>query len=311
MVGRRADARYCSDSCRALASSANRKRNETKRTVSDNRPAQVATVTAIRPPGPLTWEPPSEPRSAYRTAEPCPACGNPLMAEPRGIWRACGTCGGLVTPPGVTAPYASGSNAPQRQVKSQRERDLEALALAGRKGVMLAQLRALADDDRLHPESLPKVEWFAEQVRAAGTDARLDELAELLAVAGIRRRRWWQGQPAAIEAPVYDDEDQAGGLDYDDEDDEDDEYPARAVLATPASIAAQQHRTQPQPMTWADAIAVSGWRLSPTIGGCQIVEESRLCGAETTNSITGGWLCGRHYYALCQVITNARHGRPA
>jgi len=80
---------------------------------------------------------------------------------------------------------------------------------------MLAQLAAMAADDRLHPESVPVVEWLTGEVRAAGTSTRLDELAELAAdpAAGIRRRRWWQDQPAAIEADGWDHDDdyQDGG----------------------------------------------------------------------------------------------------
>ncbi|HET9969190.1 MAG TPA: hypothetical protein VFQ68_13225 [Streptosporangiaceae bacterium] len=55
-------------------------------------------------------------------------------------------------------------------------------------------------------------------------------------------------------------------------------------------------------ITWGGALAVLGWRLCPTIGGCQVVEASQLCGAETTRRITGGWVCGPHYSALCSVI---------
>ncbi|HVB44892.1 MAG TPA: FtsK/SpoIIIE domain-containing protein [Streptosporangiaceae bacterium] len=65
----------------------------------------LATVSAIRPDEPLTWEPPSEPRRSYRTAEPCQACGQPLIAGPRGTWRACVH---LVVPPAVSVPYARG-----------------------------------------------------------------------------------------------------------------------------------------------------------------------------------------------------------
>jgi integrase len=96
---------------------------------------------------------------------------------------------------------------------------------------MLAQLDRLADDDRLDPESLPVVEWFRDEVKAAATGGRLDELAALLPQAGIRRRRWWHGRPALDSAGYLDDEDQA------DEDDAD-ELPAAGVpvraIAAPA-----------------------------------------------------------------------------
>lgn len=72
--------------------------------------------------------------------------------------------------------------------------------------------------------------------------------------------------------------------------------------ARPAVVAAAARPPVPE-ITWGSALAVLGWRLSPTIGGCQIVKASQLCGAETTRKITGGWVCGPHYSALCSVIT--------
>jgi hypothetical protein len=242
--------------------------------------------------GPAVWEPPSEPRGVRPAGEPCPHCGEPMVyPEPRGTIRVCLSCGKRVTPPAVLAPYERGAGV-TRAAKSQRERDLEALGLAGRKGLMLGQLRALADDDRLDPASVLKVEWFAEQVKAAASAARLDELAALFGEAGIRRRRWWQQPPAALTAGYADDDD--GQADE----------PA-AVPAAPASAAGQQQRA----MTWADAIAASGWRITPTVGGCQIVDErAGHCAADTSSPAIpdgrGGhaWLCNRHYGTLARVI---------
>ena len=94
-------------------------------------------------------------------------------------------------------PYARGEAASRRQVKSQAERDLEVLALEDRKGPMLDQLDALADDDELDTASRRKVGWFRDQVESAQSDARLDELAALFPRAGIRRRRWWHDEPVA------------------------------------------------------------------------------------------------------------------
>jgi hypothetical protein len=85
------------------------------------------------------------------------------------------------------------------------------LALAGRKGIMLGQLRALADDGRLGPASVLKVEWFAEQVKAAPGAARLDEMAALFGEAGIRPRRWWQPRPAALTVGYADEDDGEDG----------------------------------------------------------------------------------------------------
>jgi DNA-directed RNA polymerase subunit RPC12/RpoP len=259
----------------------------------------------LRPPGQVAqllqdaaagiWNPPSEPRAPGRSADPCPRCGAAAYASPRGTVRACPGCSTRVTPPAVLAPYRRDSSAAARQVKSQRERDLEALGLARRKGVMMAQLAALAADERLDPASVPVVEWFREQVKDAASDGRLDELAALLPEAGIRRRHWWQGQPAAITAGYADEDDEP----EEGEDDDEDQAADEMRLATPASIAAQQHRAQPSRMTWADAIAVCGWRLSLTVGGCQIVNErSQLCGAQTARPVTGGWVCAGHYDAL-------------
>jgi hypothetical protein len=250
-----------------------------------------------------TWDPPSDPRHARQSADPCPSCGGITHASPRSTVRVCPACQTRATPPGVLAPYQRNGHAAARQVKSQRERDLEALGLARRKGVMLGQLAALAADDRLDPASLPVVEWFREQVKDAASDGRLDELAALLPEAAIQRRRWWQGQPAAITAGYADEDDEPDDGEDDDEDQADEH---EAPLATPASIAGQQWRSQPAQMTWADALAACGWRLAPTVGGCQVVDLGRLCAAEITNSITGGWVCGDHYLALCRVIYEAR-----
>jgi hypothetical protein len=212
--------------------------------------------------------------------------------------RACLACSTRITPPGVLAPYRRDGQAPARQVKSQRESDLEALDLAGRKGVMLAQLRAVADDDRLHPESLPKIEWFAEQVKGAKTDARLDELAGLLGEAGIRRRRWWQGQPAAITAG------------YSDEDGEPDEYgddgdqgapglrpvpETRAPLADySAEMAMRQWRWQPHGVQLCGLIHMTphGWHDMPP-------EE---CMNRAAVLIAGGAICESCRYALSQPM---------
>lgn len=241
------------------------------------------------------WDPPSEPREVRVTAEPCPHCGEArVYAEPRGTIRVCVGCRKRVTPPGVLAPYERGTEV-TRAAKSQRERDLEALDLAERKGVMLGQLHDLTAEDKLTPGSAMKAEWFAEQVKAATTGTRLDELAERFKDAGIRRRHWWHDRPAL--SAGYDDEDDEDGYDEDDEPD------TTVVLATPASIAVQQHRAQLHRMTWAEAIAAFGWRLSPVADGCQIINLGRVCGTWSEHHIGDGWVCGSHHAMLCHVIT--------
>ena len=104
------------------------------------------------------------------------------------------------------------------------EVDRAAIELARLKGAMLRQLAALTADNRLDPESLPIVEWFDHEARAARTEERLEELADLLPGAGIRRRHWWQGSPEALD---HDDDD------HDDDDQSAPEISARTQLALP------------------------------------------------------------------------------
>jgi hypothetical protein len=205
------------------------------------------------------------------------------------------------------APYERGAGA-VRTAKSQRERDLEAIAVASRKGVMLAELGQLAADDRLHPQSRTVVEWFAEQVKAAGADGRLDELAALLPKAGIKYRRFWQGRPALPSgyAEADEDEDDYPG-DHDGHDGQDDE--AAALPAVPPVAAAAGG--QPRRMTWAMALTALGWRLYPVVddGGCQVMGPRGRCGdPETPHHIGGhtgpGWVCSPHHAALCTAISN-------
>lgn len=203
-----------------------------------------------------------------------------------------------VTPPAVLAPYRRDSTEAARQVKSQRERDLEALGLARRKGVMLTELAAHADDDRLDPAGVPVIDWFREQVKDAASDGRLDELAALWPEAGIRRRHRWQGQPAAITA----------GYDYDDDED-DQEGDDTAPLATPASIATQQWRAT---VDYAAELAAREWRWQPHGAGlCQLIHMKphgwdyvppEECINRAEHVIPGGVVCASCYYALNQPL---------
>jgi len=220
-------------------------------------------------------------------------------------------------PAAVAAPYEHGA---QRQVVSQREHDLGAISLARRKGMMLAQLDALAADDRLHPESVPVVEWLAGEVRAAGTSGRLDDLAALVAdpAAGIRRRHFWQGQPPdalegeIVEGEIVDDEDvpyfydTAGQLAPGIWDGS-----AWVPAAPRLAIAASPAMPAPAPpgMTWADALAAGCWQLMPAPGGCQVAESGQPCAGRPGYRITGGWACSHHYQQLSLIISDAR--RPA
>lgn len=267
--------------------------------------ARSASTTQVRATAAAAaaWEPPSEPRRPRESADPCPRCGGITHASPRGTVRVCLGCRTRVTPPAVLAPYQRDGTTAARAVKSQRERDLEALSLARRKGLMLGQLAALAADERLDPASLPVVEWFREQVKDAASDGRLDELAALLPEAGIRRRHWWHGQPAAITAgyPDEDDEDQADEL-------------AAAPLAAPASLAAQPGRAA---VDYAAELAAREWRWEPHGAGlCQLIHMKphgwdyvppQECINRAEHAIPGGAVCGSCYYALNQPLV--RRGR--
>jgi predicted nucleic acid-binding Zn ribbon protein len=290
----RADKRFCSDSCRALVSYS---RNASRKAKAQVTASSTAAITPIRPDVAPVWDPAGQPQRPYLTAESCPDCGVTLYASPRGTIRVCAACRKQITPAAVLAPYERGDAAAVRVVKSQAERDLEAIALARRKGTMLIQLGALADDDRLDPASLPVVDWFRDEVKDARSGVRLDELDELLPQAGIRRRRWWQGQPA-VQAPEWDEDD--------DEDQAVDagRYP-QAIEAAPLAVVAQRRE-----MTAADALDVLGWRLTPTTGGCQVVKGESLCGAETRQLLSGRWVreayvCNPCYRAVCKVIHDA------
>jgi hypothetical protein len=298
--GKRADARYCGDLCRNAANRASRSDPIRSAAPARQAPGKQAVDPAARV-EPASWEPATGPRQAYQTDDACPDCGAMLLAGPRGTWRVCGSCRRPVVLAAVSRPYERGQ---QRQVVSQREKDLAALALARRKGMMLAQLATLAADERLHPESQPAVEWYSAEVRAATSESRLDELAELAdgPDSGIRRRRWWQGRPAPIGAPDWPEDDD----DDDDQGDDDDRPAAPAPLAIEAAPA-------PSPaLTWAAALDACGWRLSPVIGGCSVIDERGHCGAQpNTHHVVGrnethAWLCDQHFGHIVRVISISR-----
>jgi hypothetical protein len=191
----------------------------------------------------------------------------------------------VVEPAGVRAPYDRETPA-VRQVKSQRERDLDAIALAQDKGVMLSQLDALAADPKLHPASLPVLEWFRAEVRDAASAARLAELVTLLPESGIRRRHWWQGEPEAIEADAWnEDDDEDAGYAYDDEDQADDEPPAVAVA--PAAL---------MPHQWPAGLSMEAPRRD---GRCQVRDARRgRCTRPGTREVPLAVVCDDHYRIL-------------
>jgi hypothetical protein len=240
------------------------------------------------------WEPPSEPPRPVLVDESCPDCGSLLWAGGRGTRRVCAACGGSVVPHGVRAPYERG--AAVRRVRSQRERDLEALDVAGRKGVMLRQLRTLADDERLASGSAPKVEWFAEQVRAAQSGARLDELAALLPEAGIRRAHWWQGAAPAL------------GAAYDGDEDDDDEGPrphAQALAVVTGTARGEAPSGPAAPLS--AVLARLGWRVNGSVRDpwCQVADGAGDCQRASRETLGGMRLCGEHHRELARCATSA------
>jgi hypothetical protein len=286
-----ARAAYCSDSCRAQAFRS-RSRNETEHAVTEKaRSPRTRTVAVIAANDPApTWDPPGEPRKPYQTTEPCPWCEGPLHATPCGTWRVCLACKHRVTPRGVKAPYEHGTQG-ARQVKNQRERDQEAKALAAARGKLKADLSRMLDDDKLTPESRGLLEWYVAEVGHAPTMARLDDLTEQSKGEKIRHQHFWQGQPEALGAPDYDDEDQ--DEDYDDTDD----YP-RAIQAAPAP--AVDYDTE---------LAAREWKLEPHGAGICAVVKSKThgydygygpqeCRQRAERAIPGGYVCGSCHDAL-------------
>lgn len=278
------------------------------------------------------WDPPSQSRLARWVAEQCPQCGaGKLAASPRGTVRECESCG-FVTPRGVTAPYERGTGS-TREARSQRERDDDAKKTVILAGEFLRRVRELADDPRIHPASGDLLGWYEEEIGKAKTARNAARLAELAAefdadrkAGAIRRHHWWQGQPAAITTGDDDEDDDFADEEDDDfadddedgEFDEDDAQGTAVVLAAPASVAEQQHRAQPQEMTWVEALAVNGLRMMPLPewDGCQIVNQSgNRCGSpETTHHVgppnqMGGWACSPHYYLLTQTIAETNRAR--
>lgn len=231
----------------------------------------------------------TEPRHAYETAERCPDCETPLIASPRGTWRACGPCKYMLIPATAAAPYEHGT---QRQVVSQHDRDLEALALAGRKGALLGQLRRMTDIG-LDDESQEMAEWFAGEVKSASGMMRLDSLVVLFTEAGIRTGT----------APVI----TAG----DSENDENDGYrpapppPRLAIVPPPA----------PEP-DWQWALRELGWDASTPlyIARCHITSQGARCDGEAVHNIgirhgVQVFACDPHYAVLAKTITAEQRRR--
>jgi hypothetical protein len=256
------------------------------------------------------WDPPSPRRGPYRTTEPCPACDEPLLASPRGTVRGCTGCGHRVTPPGVLAPYSRQEAAAGRTVRSQVDKDDAALALAERAAVLQAAIAATLGDDRLHPATRGRLEWYSAQITAAaraGRGGRVGELAERLSGERVRRLHWWNADapdPAAITAG--DDDDQ------DDDDDDDEVYDAELAGDAPGAIEAPR----PVVLDLSAELAARGWKLRPDEDGqrlCHVVKHHSPawpggpaspyhCINRAVRVIAGGAVCGSCHDALLRPL---------
>ena len=289
-TGRGRPAVFCSGTCRARA---HRQRNTGK-----PRPAGVVPLPQAA--GPAGWDPPSQRRGPYETAEPCPDCAGPLTAGPRGTRRMCRACQRRVTPPGVSAPYERSEGQPARQVRSQRERDAERRDVAERKAVLAGELRKLLDTGGLDDGSAGRAESYLDDVRAAGTMARLDELVEEFQGERLRKRGWFGGRvPAEIGAGDHD-EDQDDG----DDDGGKDQDQAGDDRGWPRAIPAA-----PPPVDYAAELAIRNYQVNRDAppGQCQITElrppacpggGPAPCGAAGRHAFAGARVCQVHHAAL-------------
>jgi hypothetical protein len=242
-----------------------------------------------------------------RDEDTCPDHG-PLLWEPGRTLVFCHPCARIALPDSIGQHYDRKESQLAEVAVLETEpgkSDEEQKNLYASKRLLRDQLAAILTDDKLSSEAHGILEWYAEAVSKAGTQARLDNLVEQFKAdrGKIRPRHWWQGQSATFSAFGEDQQEE----DWDEDQDQEQPYalPAASVLATPVSIAEQQHRAQPKRMDWAGGLRAAGWRLSAVVGGCQIINErSQLCGAETMHHIGNGWICDLHYATLAGLITD-------
>lgn len=276
--GRRAA--YCSPACRVRAHRA--------RTAPRPRAIPAASTAAqrISEAGPvvLAWNPPSDERPRCEpTTEPCPDCGEPVVASRRRTTRGCAeTCKRRVDPAGVLKPYEN-EDGRLRRVRSQAERDSEALVLAERTGLLLEAIRVALADDRLHVTTRVRLQWYDGEIREAGKAGRgerVDELAERLAGERIRRQHWWSSDGPALAASSVDD--------VLDADLDEDEGLSRLAIAAGSTV------------DFTAEMDARSWRFyQPGDGRCQICrEDGSECPGRAEHVITGGAICGRHHDAL-------------
>jgi hypothetical protein len=211
-----------------------------------------------------------------------------------------------VIPAGVQAPYQRGQG-DTRQIRSQAERDDEALALAERTGVLLAAISGTLADDQLHAATRARLEWFASEIRDAGKAghaARVGELADRLAGERVRRQHWWNadGQnPAAL--PAGDDDDEI----YDAEMCDDDDQPAAIEAAAPApnyaaELAIRGYLTDPAPPPRQCSIG-------QVYAGSMLLPEPNWCRLRAEYAWGPHPVCWGHHEALSIPMTDGNGPR--
>lgn len=175
----------------------------------------------------------------------CPA-GHPRQWAGAHTVLVCLECTQIGSSPGAQAREADlGQARAERKARASAvarrgPSDIDVLALERRKGVMLEQLADYAERARLRPGDRRVIRQIEQWVEQAESDARLDELIDLLGEQ-VQRPRWWKASAAELViGALEDDEDEYGEGEYDGEAEEYGQ--AEAALATPASIAAQQWR---------------------------------------------------------------------
>ncbi|MDA8323462.1 MAG: hypothetical protein M0030_27115 [Actinomycetota bacterium] len=200
--------------------------------MSSGAPLAMAGRPGTEAAGPDAWDPPSVPRGPCQVAEPCPDCGTALWASERGTVRGCLACGRRVVPAGVADPYRQpGGDDAGRVVRSRLDRDAEARGLARSRGELLDRIRVIAGGGGLHPADAEVCDWYAAELRAAKTAARLAELADAIDAEQWHGRRWRDAGP---DDPGPQDDDG-----WQDDDDGQDAAAARPAAGRAGSAAAE------------------------------------------------------------------------
>jgi hypothetical protein len=146
----------------------------------------------------------------------CPACGGARRWTGAHTVLVCLACKS-----GDSSPGAQAREADLEQARAERKTraegaavarpgptDTDVLALERRKGVMLEQLAEYAESARLRPGDARVIGQIERWVEQAESDARLDELIELLG-GEVKRPRWWQASAAEqVIGALADDEDE-------------------------------------------------------------------------------------------------------